>query len=140
MTDMNAIQHQLLGYQQEVSKNFNELNRIVGGLVSSVTTLTATWAHQDGAATEGRRILHDKLDEAVRSIHDLANKLTDLTSRVRTMEDQVNIIEPSVEAFKNEKMMKKGAEKLGAKLWFAVCAGSGVLGFSISELVAWWKH
>jgi len=41
----------------------HDMSRAVGALESSVKTLTATWARQDAQATEGRRLLHGKVDE-----------------------------------------------------------------------------
>jgi chromosome segregation ATPase len=136
MTDQAVLQQQITALQASV----NDLNRIVGGLVSSVTTLTTTWVQQDTVAVEGRRTLHQKIDELKAAISDITARLTALSTRVSTMEEQVKDIKPSVEAFRTEKAQNEGAKKLGYKVWFAISTVCGVVGFAISEFIAYLKH
>ena len=47
---------------REVNRTIVEMSRAIGGLESTVKTLTTTWQSQEAGASQGRRDLHQKFD------------------------------------------------------------------------------
>jgi len=113
------------------------LNRLVGGMSQAVSTMTSTWQRQEDTASAGRRTLHEKFEALAKEVRDT---MTDLKSRVAGMEKQITVIQPSVDAFKEEKLRIEGAKKFGLGLWSALVAAAGMLGWIIHEVTPWFNH
>lgn len=105
-----------------------EVARIIGQLESAVTNLTNTWQRQEASAVAGRLELHRKIDEAIKD-------LLKLTERVNSLSKNVTIIEPSIKEFNDEKLRDEGAKKLGKWLWGILLTTAGFIGYGIHEAV-----
>lgn len=108
---------------REVNRTIVEMSRAIGGLESTVKTLTTTWQSQEAGASQGRRDLHQKFDA-------LSGKVGELAGKVDTALKDLGEMKPSVEAFENAKSQALGGLKLGRWLWMA-------LPFSGGTVVAW---
>lgn len=126
MTELAAIQSALIKMSGEI-----------GGLKSTVESISSQWARQETAASDGRARLHAKI-EAVQS------DVTGLSGRVDNLSDKVTLIEPSVKAYEKETLREEGAKRLGLRLWAALMAATGFLGWAlhgvISQFGDWITH
>ena len=118
-------------------QELHEMSRVVGGLQNAVETMTTMWATQDAAATQGRRVLHDKL-EAIRE--EMMAKVSTLTYRVDSMGVQINLIEPSVKAFNDETLRQEGAKRLGKWVIGGMTTVAGMVGWGVHEFVGYIFH
>jgi len=70
-------------------------------------------------------------------------QIAGLGIRVDRLSDQVKLVEPSIQAFKDEKLRKEGAERLGVRLYTAMIAAAGLVGWGLHEfgdkISAWLK-
>lgn len=105
----------------------------VGALTNAVQMMTSMWRSQEESATTGRRIMHEKMDG-------VSNRLTTLTGRVDQMGEKIEIIEPSVAAFKATRHRAEGAMSLGKYLWGALLIIAGLTGYGFSEWFKWFLH
>lgn len=126
MTELAGIQAALLKMSGEI-----------GGLKSTVESISSQWARQETAASDGRARLHAKV-EAVQS------SVTTLSGRVDNLSEKVTLIEPSVKAYEKETLREEGAKRLGLKLWAALMAATGLLGWALhgvaSQVWEWIFH
>lgn len=113
----------------ELDDNERETARAIGALEASVKHLTETWKHQDDEATEGRRRLHEKLDE-------LKSQQEALAATVAQQTRELAEIKPAIESFKSARDQQIGAQKLGKLLWGAFLAAAGGVGYVIGD----WLH
>src|SRR6266403_778218 len=90
----------------------HQVSADIGGLKKSVEILTSTWQLQEKAATDGRRAMHDKLD-------DVRNEVTKLTGRVNQMGKDIAEIQPAIDAFKSARERQLGAQWMGKLIWMA---------------------
>lgn len=119
------------------SPEFHQITLMVGGLKSSVESMTDQWRQQEANTTESRRRLHEKFElfrEEVRS------KMDTLSNRVNRLAEQVTLIEPSVTVFKEEKLRTEGAKRLGGWLMGGITAVAGGIGWGLHELIGYLKH
>jgi chromosome segregation ATPase len=105
-------------------QTIGRLSEAIDGLKQTVQNQMTMWANQEKNASEGRRILHDKVE-------DLKDTVTDVVNRVASVETKLTEIKPEVQEFKNQREQQKGAMKLGKVLWTAMLAGSGTMGAAI---------
>jgi hypothetical protein len=115
----------------------HEISHEIGGLKTSVEMLTKMWSRQDEAATAGRRALHDRFEMFK---DEVGLQLTGLSLRVDRLVDQVKKIEPSVQAFHEEKLRDEGAKRLGARLYAGLVAGAAMIGWGAHEFISWIRH
>ena len=115
-----------------------ELHQMLGGLRANVEHLTQTinnmasqWANQEKNASEGRRILHQKVDG-------LKEVATGLSQRVGKMEETLEGIKPAVKQFEDQRLEQKGAMKLGKLLWTGMLAAAGTMGGAITWGLQHW--
>jgi hypothetical protein len=116
-----------------VQNQLNILTMTVGELRNAVENLTSNWVRQDQAATDGRKVIHDKIDE-------VRDNVIDLTHRVEGVEKEVKIIQPSIKIFNDEKLRDEGARSLGKLLWAAILTGAGLIGWGLHEWFAYLVH
>ena len=74
-------------------------------------------------------------------------QIAGLSLRVDRLTDKVTMIEPSVTVFKekmqadkDEDLREEGAKRLGMKLWAALLAIAGAVGWGAHELIGWLQH
>ena len=115
----------------------HQMSMELGGLKQAVETLTKVWAEQDRAATEGRRKLHDKFETFREEVRE---KMTTMAGRVDKLSDKVNMIEPSVKGFNDEKLREEGSKRLGKMLVGAIGVAMGGIGWGVHEFVGWFFH
>jgi outer membrane murein-binding lipoprotein Lpp len=118
-----------------MTNNNNEIHNmsmVVGGLKNAVETMTKIWQQQEMLAGEGRRLVHDKIDA-------MKDELRSLSSTVKALSEDVAEIKPEVEAFNADKLRLEGAKSLGTKLWAAMMAMAGALGWGLNEFLTWMK-
>ena len=116
-----------------VQNQLNILTMTVGELRNAVENLTSNWLRQDQAATDGRKVIHDKIDE-------VRDNVIDLTHRVEGVEKEVKIIQPSIKIFNDVKLRDEGARSLGKLLWAAILTGAGLIGWGLHEWFAYLVH
>lgn len=122
----------------------HQISAEIGGLKKAVEFMTGLWEKQEQSASAGRKHLHDKFDLFK---DEVGLQIAGLSLRVDRLTDKVTMIEPSVTTFK-EKMQadkeddlrEEGAKRLGMKLWAAVVAAAGVIGWGVHEFVGWLQH
>lgn len=121
----------------DIQAALRDMSGTIGGLKSTVDSLASQWARQETAASDGRARLHSKV-EAVQ------NSVTTLSGRVDNLSDKVMLIEPSVKAYEKETLREEGAKRLGLKLWGALMAATGLLGWALhgvaSQVWEWIFH
>jgi hypothetical protein len=111
----------------------HQISAEIGGLKKAVEMMTDMWTRQEETASAGRKALHDKF-EMFR--WEITNQVASLGLRVDRMSDQINIVEPSVKNFNDERLRAEGAKRLGKMLIAALTAVAGVLGWGAHELIA----
>lgn len=111
------------------SPEFHQITLMVGGLKQAVETMTSMWQSQEAVASEGRRQVHLKIDK-------LKDEVANLSVRVNQMSTDIAIIKPDVEAFNDEKLRSEGAKRLGMRLWAAITAVAGGIGYGAHEVIA----
>lgn len=109
--------------------DINEFSRAIGSLEASVSNMTRTWSEQERNATEGRRALHQKMD-------DIKDDVSMLTGRVDKVAAELAEIGPAVTEFKRQRERAIGAMKFGRWMWGAMLAAAGSAGWAINE----WLH
>lgn len=118
----------------EKDGQLHQISAEIGGLKRSVDLMTDLWKTQDASATAGRQRLHEKFD-AFRDA--VGIDISALSLRVDRLTDKVTAVEPSVSAFKEEKLRQEGAQRFGAKIYAAMVLAAGVIGWGAHELIVW---
>lgn len=114
-------------------QELHEMSRVVGGLQNAVETMTKLWAAQEAAAVQGRRVLHAKFEA-------MGKEMVILARRVDSMAVQINLIEPSVKVFNDERLREEGSKRLGKALIGALGIVAGGVGWGVHEFVGWFFH
>jgi hypothetical protein len=110
-----------------------EIKGQLQAVISSMESLNRTWGEREQAATEGRRILHEKV-ELMR--HDVVR----MEASVENVSRDVSVIKPAIEKFRTAKDQQDGAQKLGKRLWIVFIGLAGIAGGGIAEIFhAWWR-
>jgi hypothetical protein len=109
--------------------DIHDFSRALGSLEASVTNLTRTWAEQERNASEGRRALHQKMD-------DIKDDVSSLTGRVDGMTKEMAEISPAVNEFRQQRERQIGAMKFGRWIWGVMLTAAGLMGWAINE----WLH
>lgn len=121
----------------DIQTALREMSGSIGGLKSTVDSMASQWARQESTATEGRSKLHAKFDK-------LQNAVTALDARVDNLSKTVTAIEPTWKKYGDEKLREEGAQRLGLKLWAALLAATGFLGWAlhgaINQAMDWVIH
>jgi hypothetical protein len=124
--------------------DLHQISAEIGGLKKSVEIMTDLWERQEESATAGRRALHEKFDMLRQQV---GMDVAALSIRVDRLTDKVSMIEPSVTVFKekmqadkDDDLREEGAQRLGLKLWAALMAICGLLGWGAHEFIGWIRH
>lgn len=100
----------------------------ISALETTVRHLTDTWQHQDEEATEGRRRLHDKIDE-------LKSSQEAMAATVRQQTAELAEIKPAIKRFEEQRQRQEGAASTFKLLWMGVVAFATGLGYAGHELL-----
>jgi DNA repair exonuclease SbcCD ATPase subunit len=111
-----------------LTESERETSRAIGSLESTVKHLTETWQRQDIEATEGRRRLHDKIDE-------LKSQQQGLEETVKKQTEELAEIKPAIKRFEAQRQRQEGAASLFKLLWMGVVAFATGLGYAAHELL-----
>jgi|SRR5579859_7344069 len=118
----------------------HQMSEAIGGLKSdvrslkdSIDNLNRVWGQREEAATEGRRQVHEKVDN-------LRQDFTRLSAEVENVSQDIVEIKPAIDEFKNARQQAIGAHKLGKLIWGAMLTAAGLSGWAISETLHLWKH
>ena len=114
------------GTIHQVSAEVGGLKADVKNLQRSIEAMTNMWRQQETAASDGRRLLHDKV-EAVRT------EVVDLKRDVQGVTEQFSEIRPAIDEFKNQRQRQIGAKSLGRYLWTAMLGAAGGFGWLVHE-------
>lgn len=111
-----------------------DLTGKVAGLAAVVDSMTRQWARQEDGASNGRSVIHTKIDS-------MRDDVTDLGNRLGNLEKAVAIVEPSLKVFNEEKLRDEGARRLGRWLWAGFLTAAGGLGYALHEAlgILWHK-
>lgn len=113
-----------------MTESVHEMSRAIGKLEAIVKALTETWQRQDDEATEGRRVLHNKMDE-------LRQQQAVLTTKLEQQTKQLSEIEPAIKRFEAQRQRQEGAASLFKVLWLGVVAFATGLGYAGHELLSY---
>lgn len=102
--------------------------RSIASLDATVKHLTTTWQKQDTEATEGRRRLHEKIDE-------LKSSQEGFAATVRQQTAELAEIKPAIKRFEADRQRQEGAASLFKVLWLGVVAFATGLGYAGHELL-----
>jgi uncharacterized membrane protein len=111
-----------------VTESERDTIRSIASLEATVKHLTETWQIQDREATEGRRRLHDKIDE-------LKSQQGDLENTVKKQTEEISEIKPAIKRFEQQRQRQEGAASLFKVLWLGVVAFATGLGYAGHELL-----
>ncbi|WP_166295344.1 DUF1515 domain-containing protein [Bradyrhizobium sp. 2S1] len=116
-----------------------EMARAIGGLESTVKTLTATWQQQEQSASNGRRDLHQKV-EALRSdvstkVDGLRGDMVKMGAQVETAIKDIAAMKPVVQAVENVAVQATGVRNVTKWIWGAGAFLSGGVVWIITNLV-----
>jgi HAMP domain-containing protein len=103
---------------ESIQAALREMAKSIGGLESTVTTMTRQWRDQDEKASLGRRDLHHKIDA-------MRDELQRLDARVTTAIDDIAEMKPTVQEVKDARQQAVGAGKASIWLWRLVMFMSG---------------
>lgn len=113
--------------EAEIHGTLGALKEATENTKRTLEHLMRMWETQEKNASEGRRVLHEKVDAMKDSVVALGN-------RVGSVETRLTEIKPAVEEFESQREQQKGAMKLGKVLWTGMLAASGGMGGAIG----WW--
>jgi chromosome segregation ATPase len=111
-----------------VTESERDTIRSIASLEATVKHLTETWARQDQEATEGRRRLHEKIDE-------LKSQQEGLENTVKQQTKELAEIKPAIKRFEEQRQRQEGARSLFKVLWVGVVAFATGLGYAGHELL-----
>lgn len=121
------------GAIHQMSAAVGGLQSDVKGLKESIDNLNRVWGHREEVATDGRRVIHEKLDS-------LRTDVTRLSAEVENVSNDFVEIQPAINEFKNQRQQQIGARKLGGYLWSAMLVAAGLMGWGIHEIIGWIRH
>ncbi|MCK1669450.1 DUF1515 family protein [Bradyrhizobium sp. 153] len=104
---------------ESIQAALREMAKSIGGLESTVTTLTRQWRDQDEKASLGRRDLHQKIDA-------LVDDLRTLEGLVKAAISDIAIMKPIVDGVIEARQQVRGAVKAGRWVhWLIFGSGGG---------------
>lgn len=106
----------------------HQVSAEIGGLKAAVEMMTTTWQAQEKSATEGRRSLHDKIEQVSRDV-------IRLTAEVENVSKDLMVIKPAIDAFKTARDRQEGAQRMGKMIWVAFIGIAGAVGGLVVELL-----
>lgn len=104
---------------ESIQAALRDMAKSIGGLESTVSTMTRQWRDQEDKASLGRRDLHQKIDA-------MRDELQKLDTRVTTAIDDIAEMKPTVQEVKDARQQAVGAGKASVWLWrFAMFVSGG---------------
>jgi chromosome segregation ATPase len=113
-----------------VTESERDTIRSIASMEATVKHLTDTWQRQDQEATEGRRRLHEKIDE-------LKSQQQTLEETVKQQTKELAEIKPAIKRFEEQRQRHEGAASLFKVMWLGVVAFATGLGYAGHELLQW---
>lgn len=113
-----------------MTESIHDMSRALGKVEAIISALTETWQRQDDEATEGRRLLHAKMDE-------LTKQQAILTTKVEQQTEQLSEVKPAIKRFEEQRQRQEGAASLFKVLWLGVVAFATGLGYAGHELLTY---
>lgn len=101
----------------------HEMNGRLGGVESAVKHFKETWQQQDEAAADGRRRLHEKFEELIRTVAGLNIRVDQLTTEVT-----------SLRPLRDAHQQNIGSKKMLAFIWAAIVTAVGAASYSAVEI------
>jgi hypothetical protein len=111
------------------SRALGSLEASVKNVTETVANMTKAWAEQERNASEGRRVLHDKLDDVRGDVVALDRTVADLAK-------EMTEISPAVKEFKRQRERAIGARSFGRWIWGLMLTAAGGIGWAVNE----WLH
>ena len=111
-----------------MTENERETIKSISSLETTIKHLTDTWQRQEKEASEGRRRLHDKVDE-------LKSEQQTLKDTVKRQTDELAEIKPAIKRFEADRQRREGANSLVKLLWAGIIAFATGLGYVGHELL-----
>jgi phage shock protein A len=105
----------------------DNLERTIGRLEQAIKTLTATWAEQDRKATDGRRVLYDRMGE-------LREGFAEMKAEMRGAVTDIAELKPVVKKLEARDNQAKGAAWAIRLVWGAI---AGVAGAIAAKFFGW---
>jgi Protein of unknown function (DUF1515) len=106
--------------------SIHDMSRAVGALEGTVKNMTDQWARQEAAASEGRRVVHEKLDE-------VKETQTRTTAELQQLKDEFAILKPAITAFQKKQDEAEGMKNLGKILWLGMGGIAAAVGYLVHE-------
>ncbi|MET3991690.1 hypothetical protein ABID65_003330 [Bradyrhizobium sp. S3.9.2] len=103
---------------ESIQAALRDMAKSIGGLESTVTSLTTQWRAQDEKASLGRRDLHQKLDA-------LVNDLRTLEGSVKAAISDIAFMKPIVDGVIEARQQVRGAVKAGRWIYWVASGGGG---------------
>jgi uncharacterized protein YlxW (UPF0749 family) len=113
-----------------LTESERETIRTISSLETTVRHLTDTWKRQDSEATEGRRRLHEKVDE-------LKSQQATLAATVKQQTTELAELKPAIKRFEADRQRREGANSLIKLMWAGLIAFAGGLGYVGHELAVY---
>jgi len=110
--------------EAEIHGTLGALKEAAENTKRTLEHLMRMWETQEKNASEGRRVLHEKVDA-------MKDSVTALTTRVTSIETTMAGVKPAVQEFENQREQQKGAMKLGKLIWTGMLAACGSMGAAI---------
>lgn len=113
--------------------DLNDLYRAIGKLEGEVSALRNQWGEQDRKATEGRKMLYEKVEE-------LGTKVTTVTGEVGEIKRDIADFKPIVDETRDRHQRSVGSKKTIAVVWAAFVGIVGAVTGGLIELAHYFWH
>lgn len=127
----------MTGAIDPTSAELGSLRASVEHLANTIQTMATQWREQETTASNGRRALREKVET---SNINVGLQIAGLSLRVDRLTDQVKLYEPSVTAFKEEKLREEGAKRLGAWMIAGMMGFASAVGWGLHEFFLYLRH
>ncbi|MET4170947.1 hypothetical protein ABIB99_002029 [Bradyrhizobium sp. LA6.1] len=103
---------------ESIQAALREFAQAIGGLQATVNTLTQQWRDQDAKASEGRRVLYEK-------IGGLVDDIRTLEGQVKAAISDIAFMKPIVDGVIEARQQVRGAVKAGRWIYWVASGGGG---------------
>lgn len=98
--------------------------------------MTDQWRRQEDSASEGRRIIHDKVDAMSMQLTSVSGKVDGVTQDVAELKNDLDEkVMPTVDAYKADIARKVGALWASKLFWGLITALAAAVGFAVHEVL-----
>lgn len=119
-------------------QTFAEINRTLGSLTHAIQTLEIGTRSHHEASEEGRRRLYEKVETLSNNVNSevriIVGTMSAITSRLDHVDKRLTAIEPTVELFERDQILREGAAGRGQKAWSWIAWGGAIVGWFAHEL------